>query len=146
MKTQSAVKPSDFSVRKRDKGQAYIRLRKNIEEFTTEEGDTLYSYDEVEVQIASRRNLEQYIESHFDELYTLAGQQEQQRKDEKQVAEAYEFLRKSDYIPQKYGDKIIEGEDTTGFLDSFSEQLNMTYRDALTKREKMREVIRTKEA
>ncbi len=90
MKTQSAVKPNDFSVRKRDKGQAYIRLRKNIEELTTEEGDTLYSYDEVEVQIADRRGLEDYVDANFGDLFDLGIEQANSPKEktlEERIAE-----------------------------------------------------------
>ncbi len=96
MKTQSVVKPSDFSVRKRDKGQAYIRLRKNIEEFTTEEGDTLYSYDEVEVQVADRRGLEDYVDANFDKLFDLGieqGEAPREKTLEQRIAELEAMIK-----------------------------------------------------
>ena len=74
MKVKSTVLPSDFRVRKREVGKAYILLRKNVVEVKEEE-QKIYEYDETEVVIADRRNLADYIDVNFDALFALGESQ-----------------------------------------------------------------------
>jgi hypothetical protein len=80
----------------------------------------------------------EYCQNNFDALFAKGLAEEQKPL----VAVAEDFLTATDYIPQKYGDMVLLGEDTTGFLDHFSATLGMTYDEALAKREEARETIR----
>ena len=77
MRSQSAIRPDEIQVRKREKGQALIRLRRNIAETTGQEGDLLYDYEETNVSIADRRGLVSYIEQYFDDLFAMGLASEQ---------------------------------------------------------------------
>lgn len=76
MKSQSAIRPDEIQVRKREKGQALIRLRRDIVETTSEEGDILYDYEETNVSIADRRGLVSYVEQFFDDLFAMGLEEE----------------------------------------------------------------------
>lgn len=69
MKVQSTVSPRKWEVRKIVDGQCFIKLRKNISEFTNEEGDTLFEYEEVEVVIPKIQGLNEFVEEYFDDLW-----------------------------------------------------------------------------
>ena len=77
MRSQSAIRPDEIQVRKREKGQALIRLRRDIVETTSEGGDILYDYEETNVSIADRRGLVSYIEQYFDDLFAMGLASEQ---------------------------------------------------------------------
>lgn len=70
MKVQSTVSPKKWEIRKIVDGQAFVKLRKNIETLTTEEGDVLFSYDEVEVVIPKIQKFDEFIEEYFDDLWS----------------------------------------------------------------------------
>lgn len=69
MKVQSTVSPEKWEVRKIVDKQAFIKLRKNITTFTTEEGDVLFDYDEVEIVIPKVQGLNEFIGENFDALW-----------------------------------------------------------------------------
>ncbi len=78
MKAQSSVIPNDFWIRKRELGQAYIILRKNVETKQREDDEgtsTYYEYDEVETVISDRRDLADYVDANFDALFDLGVEQ-----------------------------------------------------------------------
>ena len=85
MKSQSTIRPQEIQVRKRDKGHALIRLRRNITE-TEKDGDTLYDYEETNVSIADRRGLVSYVEQFFDDLFAM-GLEEESKPRPKTLAE-----------------------------------------------------------
>ena len=68
MIVQSTIKPDPFWVRYVRFRSAGIRLRKNITQ-STNNGDIIFAYDEVEVTIPVQPNLEDYITANFDSLY-----------------------------------------------------------------------------
>ena len=68
MIVQSTINPDPFWVRYVRFGSAGIRLRKNITQ-STNNGDIIFAYDEVEVTIPVQPNLEDYITANFDSLY-----------------------------------------------------------------------------
>ncbi len=76
MRSQSTIRPDEIQVRKREKGQALIRLRRNITETTGQEGDMLYDYEETNVSIADRRGLVSYVEQYFDDLFAMGLEEE----------------------------------------------------------------------
>ena len=76
MRSQSAIRPDEIQVRKREKGQALIRLRRDIVETTSEGGDILYDYEETNVSIADRRGLVSYVEQYFDDLFAMGLEEE----------------------------------------------------------------------
>ena len=76
MRSQSTIRPDEIQVRKREKGQALIRLRRNIVDTTSEEGDILYDYEETNVSIADRRGLVSYVEQYFDDLFAMGLEEE----------------------------------------------------------------------
>lgn len=86
MKSQSTIRPDEIQVRKREKGQALIRLRRNITETTGQEGDLLYDYEETNVSIADRRGLVSYVEQFFDDLFAM-GLEEENKPRPKTLAE-----------------------------------------------------------
>jgi hypothetical protein len=137
MKSQSTDLPFTVRIKNILSGIATIRLIKNIEPYEHEDISG-YRYDEVEIKLRERADLVEYCQNNFDALFAKGLAEEQKPL----VAVAEAFLSKTDYIPQKYGDMVLLGEDTTGFLDHFSATLQMTYGEALAKREEARETIR----
>lgn len=76
MIVKSNVKPETIWVRKHDEetGNAIIRLRRNIVETQvalegTDETETIFEYEETEVEIVDRENLQEYLESQFTALF-----------------------------------------------------------------------------
>lgn len=88
MKVNSSVRPNKFYIRKRELGEVFIKLRKNIEEVEEEidsgEVETIYNYDEVEVKIVDRGNLEEYINNNFEPLFKLGIR----NKSKKEISDA----------------------------------------------------------
>jgi hypothetical protein len=121
-------------------GNGTRELRGNFEELTreTEEGPlTSYRCD-------AYRTTDP--DATFEQLQAEAIAAAERAELARQYEEARAFLAASDYIPQKYGDQVLLGKDTTGFLDHFSATLQMTYAQALELREEAREAIRAFEA
>ena len=105
MKAQSSVTPDDFWIRRRDNGNAYIILRKNVETKQREEDEglsTYFEYDEVEVTISDRRNLADYVDANFDALFDLGVEQASQPKplsDKERIEELEQIV--ADMVAEK---------------------------------------------
>lgn len=69
MKVQGSVNPDAIWVKEGKNGIVTVLLRKNVTTTTNEYGDTIYEYDEVEVQLADRANLIDYIQNNFDLIF-----------------------------------------------------------------------------
>ena len=84
-KVESKIYPDNIWIRKTETGIACLRLRDNIEEITRDEDgniETLYQYDEIEVEIANRPNLTDYVNANFNDLFNLGIEQQEQRKNQ----------------------------------------------------------------
>ena len=72
MLVESSVYPAKIQIVNYEKGNAVVKLRKNIKEkeIENEEGtDIIYEYEETEVVLANRNNIKEYMENNFEILF-----------------------------------------------------------------------------
>lgn len=69
MKVQGSANPEAIWIKEGKNGIVTVLLRKNVTTKTNEYGDTIYEYDEVEVELADRANLIDYIQNNFDLIF-----------------------------------------------------------------------------
>ncbi|MCF8009522.1 MAG: hypothetical protein K9K32_07120 [Halanaerobiales bacterium] len=98
MQVEGSVKPDSYEIKTIENGMAIVLLRKNISEKTIENEDgstdTLYEYDEVEVELIERNNLESYIENNFDMIFQ-AGVEEENTPNEPSIKERLEAVEEA---------------------------------------------------
>lgn len=86
MQVEGSVYPESIQIKNYDNGMAKVLLRRNIieENITNEDGstDTIYQYEEVEVELANRNNLVQYIKDNFDVVFQAGLDNENQAEEE----------------------------------------------------------------
>ena len=79
MLVQGSVYPPKIQIINYQRGNAIVKLRRNIKEkeIKNEDGstDTLYEYEETEIIIGNRGNIEEYIEKNFDALFEMGLKQ-----------------------------------------------------------------------
>ena len=99
MKSQSTVLPESIQITSLGR-KCRVRLRKNIEQVTREEGQ-LYQYDEVVFELDNRPNLKQDIERNF-EAYFAFGEQymKRQREDEEKTKEIDRLVRRKEQVDE----------------------------------------------
>lgn len=83
MTTKSNISPNPIWIKEVNGNTVTLRLRKNIAESTNEDNETVYEYDEVEIETAYRDNLEDSIMSKFDTWFSHGLEQENKRQAEK---------------------------------------------------------------
>ena len=79
MLVEGSVYPPKIQVTNYEKGNAFVKLRRNIKEKeieNEESTDTVYEYKETEVEIANRNNLKEYIENNFDMIFEAGLEKE----------------------------------------------------------------------
>lgn len=76
MKAESNIKQNNVWIKEVKDNTATIVLRSNFVESQLEEGETRFTYDEVEIQLGDRDNLDEYVNQHFEALFEMGMQRE----------------------------------------------------------------------
>lgn len=99
MRSQSTVLPESIQITSLGR-KCRVRLRKNIEQVTREEGQ-LYQYDEVVFELDNRTNLRSDIESNF-EAYFAYGEQymKKQREEQEKEREIDRLFRRKQQVDE----------------------------------------------
>ena len=99
MRSQSTVLPESIQITSLGH-KCRVRLRKNIEQVTHEEGQ-LYQYDEVVFELDNRTNLRSDIESNF-EAYFAYGEQymKKQREEQEKEREIDRLFRRKQQVDE----------------------------------------------
>lgn len=120
MRAESTVKPPmslKFTLEETGNGKCNVHMYENIEEKTTEEGDTLYTYDVYILKdIPYHDNLENNISDKMSAWLDTAKKQEMYQRNKREIAELKKELAEFDYI----GVKIATGVAT---VDEYAEQI-----------------------
>jgi len=124
MKSQSVNSPTVIRIKNIINNLATIKLVKDIEEITTEEG-AQYQYEEVTIKLHDRKNLEQYCVDNFEELFAVGMKEEYAPK----LARAYTYLTDTDWVCAKCFELGIA--------------VDVKYPDEFAKRAEAREFINT---
>lgn len=69
MKSQSSIIQPSIWLREVENGIRHVTLRKNFIEKQTQEGDSIYEFDETNIYIPDRENAEEYVNNNFDVLF-----------------------------------------------------------------------------
>ena len=99
MRSQSTVFPESIQITSLGR-KCRVRLRKNIEQVTREEGQ-LYQYDEVVFELDNRPNLRSDIERNF-EAYFAYGEQymKKQREEQEKEREIDRLFRRKQQVDE----------------------------------------------
>lgn len=94
MLVEGSVYPPKIQIVNYKKGNAIVKLRRNIteKEIENEDGSTdiIYEYEETEIILVNRNNLEGYIEDNFDIIFEAGLKNE--NEDEETIEERIEEL------------------------------------------------------
>lgn len=85
MLVEGSVYPPKIQIVNYKKGDAIVKLRRNIteKEIENEDGSTdiIYEYEETEIILVNRNNLEGYIEDNFDMIFEAGLESETEHEE-----------------------------------------------------------------
>lgn len=111
MRSQSTVLPEPVQITELGR-KCRIRLRKNIEQVTREEGQ-LYQYDEVVFELDNRPNLRQDIERNFEAYFAYGERYMRKQKEElEREREIYRLVNEKEQVVENkvLAQQLIERE------------------------------------